>query len=174
MPMTKSPATTKFPNASITEPAAPVPRCPSIKISRVLEMLSPSRRIVSSSKSDGYTLNSTGLSRYIVETSVMTESVMLREISTSSTKAGTGMTIIRTTPMIATGTAASSISIMGVVTVLLLLISRLNVFGAQSSLLWASLPLGADAPVSGEGSPSGPASRWRPRTGRLSYREEAS
>src|SRR6185312_3574311 len=106
-PITKLPPTTKFPNDSITSPAALVPVLPSNKIKRDDEMFNASRNRVISSSVVGNTLNSDGFVMYIADSNITTETVMFAEISTSSSAAGKGVIIASTIPSTAIGTLAS-------------------------------------------------------------------
>ena len=90
-PMTMLPPTTKPPNVSITAPP-----WPSDRISRVVEMLSASRKRVVTNNSAGNTLNCNGSST-IIEVNIATRAMaMLRAIITSMSGAGNGTIIITT------------------------------------------------------------------------------
>ena len=91
---------TMWPKASITWPAYP-----SRSTSRVALTLSASRKIVATSTIVGKTAKSSGFFTCIATSSTSRLMEMLKAMRMSSTAAGSGTTIIRTTRTTATGTA---------------------------------------------------------------------
>jgi hypothetical protein len=99
-PITKLPPMMKPAKASMILPAASVPSCPWVRISRVDAMLRARRTIVESSKMVGNALNSSGLSTKRPVSRMSTEKVIENARLMSRSQRGSGR--IRTTRMVTT------------------------------------------------------------------------
>src|SRR5262249_22640961 len=100
-------STTKFPNASMTSPAALVPVFPLMRMRRDDEMLSARRNRVSRRREVGKTLNSTGLTIYIETSSTITEMVIFALMRMSRRNDGMGAIMASTMPSTERGTLSS-------------------------------------------------------------------
>ncbi len=90
MPMTKLPPITKWPNASMTWPAAAVPSWPCARMSRVEARLSASRSIVAISSTVGKAENSSGAWMNSDVIRISTENVIEMASEKSSSSGGSG------------------------------------------------------------------------------------
>ena len=107
IPTVKLPPIKKWPNASITLPAAAPPVWPSVSTTRVDATLSDRRSMVDTSKMVGKAMKSSGLTVYRAVSSTITDSAMLKLKNTSSTKAGSGSIIIASSKMMIIGAASA-------------------------------------------------------------------
>jgi hypothetical protein len=96
-PTAKLPPIRKWPKASITWPAAPGPVWPSSSTTRVEATFSDRRSSVVTSSTDGKAAKSSGLTICAATIITISASAMLKVNSRSSTKGGSGSTIIAST-----------------------------------------------------------------------------
>ncbi len=94
MPTAKLPPTRKWPNASITWPAASGPVWPSSSTTRVDATFSDRRSSVENSSTLGNAAKSSGFIVYMLTSSTITDSAMLNVNSRSSSIGGSGRIII--------------------------------------------------------------------------------
>ncbi len=105
-PTAKLPPTRKWPKASITLPAASGPVWPCISTTRVEATLSDSRSSVENSSTAGKAAKSSAFMVYMLTSSTITDSAMLKVNSRSSRKAGSGSTIMLRIMMMRIGPAS--------------------------------------------------------------------
>ena len=105
MPMTKLPAITKLPNASMTWPAAAVPSWPCARIRRVEARLSASRSMVEISSTVGNAENSSGVWMNSAVIRISTDRMIEIASARSSRIGGSGR--IRTTRIVSTPIASA-------------------------------------------------------------------
>ncbi|EON18287.1 hypothetical protein C265_19199 [Cupriavidus sp. GA3-3] len=103
MPTAKLPPTRKWPKASTTLPAASGPVWPSSSTTRVDATFSDRRSSVVNSSTAGKAAKSSGFCVYMLTSSTMIASAILKVNSRSSTKAGSGRIIIPRIMMISSG-----------------------------------------------------------------------
>ena len=102
-PMTKSPPTTKAAKPLITEPAAPRPLWPLVRISRTVARLSASRSSVATSRTVGKLEKSSGLSIQIATIRISTDRVIEVDRPISTSQVGIGSTSTATSNTSARG-----------------------------------------------------------------------
>ena len=102
-PTAKLPPTRKWPKLSITLPAAAAPLWPSSSTTRVEATLSDRRSSVVISSTVGKAAKSSGLTMWAATITTISARAMLKVNSKSSTKGGSGSTIIASTSTMNTG-----------------------------------------------------------------------
>ena len=107
IPTAKLPPTRKWPNDSMTWPAASGPVWPSSNTIRVDATFSDKRSNVENSSTAGNAAKSSGFCVYMLTSSTITESAMLNVNSKSSRNAGNGKIIMPRIMQISTGPASA-------------------------------------------------------------------